>query len=829
MSWIRALGLLAVSLFCVFAILWVIYKRSGGPLKSGHLLGAICGYALGLTIVATALVMLQCYFFWMLCGIIFVLAFAGFIFGKCIKQHTTEKKSGFWRALLTAIRPKKSVGTLAVIIIVLAGMWYALFPTNYLFGGRDYGLYMINAVHVSKTGSYQYETDEWYQENYEEVKDFIMYAYPALFDAQLNGSSDEPGNIDPQFLPMTSSIMVVGYDIGGLSGLLRVNALFATLCLWLIFGLARRFFGDKVALLATVFLAICPAQVWAARITGSEILAQFFFLVAASCFAHIKETGKNNNSLWALAGGLTVGLCCFLRIDNYVLLIALFAVTCYSILWQPSAAKNYAIASGVGAVLGALSVWYGFAFHYTYFLAHWNMEVLSLLVLACLACGALTLLLFLLKRPLARLNIPNPIKLIHSNSVWGAVTFVILVALWFVGYCLRPLWNDTAAGRSLIEYSWYMSAIAIPFAILGFYALLRKGNEEKINALLFFGVCGLGSVVMYSIQPSITPDHFWASRRWVSVNFPFVLMFAASGLGVLWKAAASKKAALIELRIGAALCACFMFGYMAWQCRLFAFRHVMGGVDGQYAALAEVLPDDGIIIADDAQIASVLRFVYDKPVYLRNWSQATIDTYLEEDRMPLTIHGFDGDALMAYLENHGPVYIVGSSGSYWQFGALEQLYNSTLAVDYPTASFGAYPRIYDRWNYDVSVYRLTGGDFSSGYDYLPSMVVGAGYRNDDGSIVSVGSGPVFYGPYTTLRPGNYSLKVTIRAERDISANLYAATQAGQNILAQTSVTKTGTYTISFTLEETTDNVEFVLSSDNDAEIEISKIYLSYQK
>ena len=142
-------------------------------------------------------------------------------------------------------------------------------------------------------------------------KDIISLGYPGLYsnlDSFLNDpeylsyplgeffENPEPGEINAQFMPGLSALLAVGYDIGGLPVMLRVNALVAVFCLLALYYFTRRFFGENAALFALLFLAICPAQIWAARITLTEILAQFLFFLAplAICLFFCYFTSVNS-------------------------------------------------------------------------------------------------------------------------------------------------------------------------------------------------------------------------------------------------------------------------------------------------------------------------------------------------------------------------------------------------------------------------------------------------------------------------------------------------------------------------------------------------------
>ena len=183
-----------------------------------------------------------------------------------------RKNVGVWKGFPALFRAPFPRGM--IVILLAAAVLYFCFPTTYLSGGRDPGLYLINAVHISETGAFQYVPDAYMAEHYAELAGVARLDYPALYSAFEYGISSDPGQVVPQFLPVLPSMLAVGYDLAGIAGAIRVNGITGLLCLAALYALVRPMYGPRVAVLAAALTLVNPAQLWGARITQTELLCQ---------------------------------------------------------------------------------------------------------------------------------------------------------------------------------------------------------------------------------------------------------------------------------------------------------------------------------------------------------------------------------------------------------------------------------------------------------------------------------------------------------------------------------------------------------------------------
>ena len=214
-----------------------------------------------------------------------------------------RKNVGVWKGFPALFRAPFPRGM--IVILLAAAVLYFCFPTTYLSGGRDPGLYLINAVHISETGAFQYVPDAYMAEHYAELAGVARLDYPALYSAFEYGISSDPGQVVPQFLPVLPSMLAVGYDLAGIAGAIRVNGITGLLCLAALYALVRPMYGPRVAVLAAALTLVNPAQLWGARITQTELLCPAFAFRRAAGFGGWLGGTPPRSSL---AGGIFAGL-----------------------------------------------------------------------------------------------------------------------------------------------------------------------------------------------------------------------------------------------------------------------------------------------------------------------------------------------------------------------------------------------------------------------------------------------------------------------------------------------------------------------------------------
>ncbi len=107
--------------------------------------------------------------------------------------------------------------------------------------------------------------------------------------------------------PMFNAAVAAYFGLGGVGVFCArlVAVTFSVLSLIVLFELAERVYGSRVALLAVVFFGVMPGVVWASRLAFIETMLEFFFLVSLFFFFNWLRTDRNRD---LLLGGFALGL-----------------------------------------------------------------------------------------------------------------------------------------------------------------------------------------------------------------------------------------------------------------------------------------------------------------------------------------------------------------------------------------------------------------------------------------------------------------------------------------------------------------------------------------
>jgi hypothetical protein len=749
--------------------------------------------------------------------------------------------------LLRAYRFSK----ISIIVLLAAIFLYFGFPTTYLAGGRDPGLYLINAVRVSQTGSYQVAHDDYLSENYDQIKDFVSLEYPGIYSDYYRGSSADPGDRTAQFLPMFSATLAIGYDLFGMQGLLLTNSYISVLALFAIYYFVRSFSGRTTALIAMILMLVNPAQLWAARITQTEILAQLLVILALWSFSSFY---RKRTFLAAVLSGALLGFGCINRIDMLVLGLGIYAIAAFCVIIQPGQIGYALMAAGSYTISAGLSVIYTFYFCNPYFMDLFKANSLSGILLLNAAFASLVFPALIVKALFLRKKKEREDLLSHDlfRKLIQISTILLFLAFLFA-YFIRPVISGAEFGtqkyfveNAMAEFCFYTSFIAVPMAIFGMYRLLTS-KKKGVEGLFLFLLTGLASLIGYIYRPSIVFDHIWASRRWVPVAIPFIIILCAYSIpelarGMSLLLSRIRRAKAVKSDTGsncpatrehpersysreqlAFLIAVTMIlaGFGIYQTRAFLFVRIFDSLEADYQSLAEALDDEKVYFTKNDQIASVLRYVYGENVYMIKDKETAIlelirngaEFYFIGD--PLLENRFDLDVESRLLSEHQ------IDGQY-----LERAYN-----DYPDTTY--------QWSMPANIYALVYTGSNQRDLEFESLILADGTLDELGISSGKSPGFVFYGPYAMIRKGTYT--ITVRADLissvgDEIMKLDVAGNQGQTVFGEKTIRRSdfsdaGIAEVSFSvvIPETCFDFEFRCLSVDGASFRVTQINFKREK
>ena len=295
------------------------------------------------------------------------------------------------------------------------------------------------------------------------------------------------------FSPLFPVLTALGHAVGSPRAALVVAPLFATLSLVGLWCVARRLGGVHAAWLAATLTAVSLPQIWFAKLSVPETVAQCF--VMAGVLAWLVACARGT-ARWALAAGWFLGLACFAKVDLLVLLpVFLLAVVAARLLTRARFGDPpllLALLAAFGLVVAHNLVHYlSFATHYRPYVAY-LIQTSSVLTLlrdsALVQAGAALAAVLLAAAGVAALRRP---AWRWPRWCWGWAAVAALVA-YGVNYV------TTTAGRldeTIVWLSWYVSWPVLGLAALGLTGLVRVRRTDAAPGLavvgLLLGVVGL--------------------------------------------------------------------------------------------------------------------------------------------------------------------------------------------------------------------------------------------------------------------------------------------------------------------------------------------------
>ena len=434
------------------------------------------------------------------------------------------------------------VSLLALLVVAISTGANARWSSQHLLVDGDPAVYAVTGQLLAETGSLEIPTQA--QEVFGGVPS-LNYA-GAGFDANADESV-----VRPSFMHLLPQALAVASWVGGPRALLWMNAVLSGFALLAVFAFGARLLRRPAwALVAMTALALSLPQQHFSRDTFSEIPAQL--LVFAGLALLLDVVVRRRHAVPAACAGLVLGVSCIARIDAFFYLVPLLAFATVLVL-----AGLGRVAAGllggvlVGAVVGYVDLRVGSPKYLSLQAENLNL-IFAALALTTVGCAAV---LGLRGRSLALWD-----RLHGKALAVGVVVVLGLLSVYAgilrpaieVGRNLSPEQPTAVASlqeqaglevdplRSYDELSvewltWYLGPVAVALGLLAFALLVgrvllrrRPGDDPRVLLaglafLLLFGA----STALYLWRPSIIPVHYWATRRFLPVTIPGLLLCAA--------------------------------------------------------------------------------------------------------------------------------------------------------------------------------------------------------------------------------------------------------------------------------------------------------------
>jgi hypothetical protein len=598
------------------------------------------------------------------------------------------------------LRLGSPAGPLRLTALVPAGLVvltaFRFFPTaEYINGGKDPGVYVNEGIQIAQTGSLA-------------IHDADVAAVPPPFrdlffpsyqrpDAEYYSSrfmgffvqDPDAGAVMGQFPHFFPASIALGYGLDGLTGARRAVAVWGMLGVLAVYFAGARVVGRLAAAAAASLLALHVIEVWFARYPNSEVVLQalLFATLLANARAHV-----DGDRFFAPVAAVLLGSMLFVSPLYVVLAVAgLFASL---VLGRFNGQRTQASFVLVFAVLAALAGWYLFGPMRAYvhqpavFLRHLTWWQYALVSTA--AAGGLIGAAVLAPRPAIAASVVTWTPALVTAAVW----FLAVYALVLRQPGGRLAAHDAYALRHFTDF--YLTLPGLLAALVGFALVARHifWRDPGLFTTLVVFAC----VLFFKIR--ISPDHFWAARRFVPIILPGTLLLAAAaGLGAT--RGGRRGAGPVRMAIGLVF-----VGLLGWHYARAAepvVRHVeYAGLIPRIEHLAAAVKDDELLVAEsrDAQsdihvLALPLAYIYARHVLVLNSARppkpdfATFLAWAGTRYRRVLFIGGGGTDLLSHRYGVKPIA------------------SDRFQVPEYEAPFDAYPRVVRQKEFEYSLYEFT--------------------------------------------------------------------------------------------------------------------------
>lgn len=432
-----------------------------------------------------------------------------------------------------------NVKVIDLLAIGLIFAWFAgnaFFTTRHLFIDRDPGFYANTAVRIKEHSDLNFN----YINPYAELKDTTLHV-PG-FDKTKDGQYVQGAHTLPALVGLGGRIMP------SLEMMFIIPAFIGGVALMAFYTFSKFTVGGKWALMATGLLGTVLPFFHFSRDTYTEPLTLAGVFTGAALV--ILAQKRNDTILWLLAG-LVFGATITVRIDGLMLVTSLVLALA---LYPPKTKKLTNTIIFMSGLVFGVAVLFTDVMNYSpvYYRGHKSQ------MLALLALALVSILIAAIYR-----YMESKTSIIHSFTVFikekvGAYGLMSLFILGLIFMLSRPLWyvNKIGKSNSLVEniqriegldiegtrkYAettlyWlidYIGPITATLSIIGALVIIYKFYGNKWKHLTYWALLFIVPAIIYLNRPSITPDHIWASRRFLPVIIPSLVFMAAVSLKYL--------------------------------------------------------------------------------------------------------------------------------------------------------------------------------------------------------------------------------------------------------------------------------------------------------
>lgn len=510
---------------------------------------------------------------------------------------------------------RRSGPTIAVVVVVIGlTALNVRYSSQHLLTDRDPGVYNTTARWLAKEGTLLVEPEAYaYKGVFNEHR--IRYAAAGYYE----GHRDD-GKLYPQFVHLLPATLGASSWIVGTRGMLKVNAVLGGMALLLFFAFATKLLRPWPAAGATVALGLSLVQVHFSRDSYTEVLTQVLLFGGLWALLSARQTLHPGR---AAIAGLLIGAASMARLDAFIFLVPLAIYIAYDVIsFHATPAeprhRRYLVSLGVGAAVPAFIAFIDARFFSPVYLADlWGSVRLVWAVLVFIALATVVIVLAQSKyvqwADWARAH-RETLGIVAAGGIVAAAAFVYLIRPHvqtamqdhvnrFVEHLQRREGLPVNGRRTYAEHSlgWlslYVGPAVLWSGIVGIALMTREVVLGRATRSIPFTFAFLPMFALYVWNPSITPDHIWALRRFLPVVIPGLILGCFWFLGRLWWTNRSRPAA----RFAAAAIAAAALGFPAWTLGPVVTERSHLGVLSVTERFCDSLPEDAAVLVAQTQL-----------------------------------------------------------------------------------------------------------------------------------------------------------------------------------------------------------------------------------
>jgi hypothetical protein len=458
---------------------------------------------------------------------------------------------GLWRLRPRALVAARSPVTgrlggrapLAAVVAVAAVVTAVnlLLPSELLLSGRDGGTYTNTAAWLAHDGDLVIDARTG---PYAEADD-LQYRVAGF--QRVRGE----GDLYPQFIHTFPALMATAAGAAGLEAMLWVNPLLGAVALLTLYAFATRVVHPWTAVLVTVALAVNLVFTYYTRAPFTEVLALAFTFGGLWALDVARVRGDRRTALMA---GLLLGGTTLARLDGLVVTLLVLGLAALGVAGRRHRGSVGGVhwpAVAVGALTTAGIAIFDMAVYSPFYLTMHTSYLVPLAAAAVLlpagavaAAGTPGARVWSWARAHRRQLATAAAAAIVLGAAYAALLRPVLgYATWErttpIGYLQelagQPVDEHRTYGEQTMRWLlWYLGPAAVVAGVAGWAGLVARSVRGRAPAAAPFLVLFTGMTVLYLWRPSITPDHIWAMRRFLTVSIPGLLLLA--GWAVEWLA-----------------------------------------------------------------------------------------------------------------------------------------------------------------------------------------------------------------------------------------------------------------------------------------------------